>query len=153
MISVLCNMSFTQLSPSVMCPYIVLQIFLSNILSAFLSSVGIVLIPSKSVKTFEVQNAISTSSSWQTENHALSFSPVHNFSNKVCVYSHFSSLHFSYFLLLSLQGSRLFTSISAVYSFILQSVSRQVHSLFQSEISTQYDLVLSPSISSVFSFP
>jgi hypothetical protein len=38
-------------------------------------------------------------------------------------------------------------------SFILQSVLRQVRSLFQSEFSTVCDLVLPLSISSIFSFP
>jgi hypothetical protein len=41
----------------------------------------------------------------------------------------------------------------SVHSFIAQSVLRKVHSLFQSEFSTQYDLVLPLSVSSILSFP
>ena len=43
--------------------------------------------------------------------------------------------------------------ILRLLSFILQSVLRQVHSLFQSEFSTGYDLVLRLSVSSILSFP
>jgi hypothetical protein len=43
--------------------------------------------------------------------------------------------------------------ISLGYSFILQSVLRQVCSLFQSEFSAASDLVLPLSLSSIFSIP
>jgi hypothetical protein len=45
------------------------------------------------------------------------------------------------------------TILIYTHSFILQSVLRQVRSLFQSEFSTGCDLVLPLSISTIFSFP
>jgi hypothetical protein len=42
---------------------------------------------------------------------------------------------------------------TGIHSFILQSVLRQVRSLFQSEFSIECNLVLPLSISSIFSFP
>jgi hypothetical protein len=42
--------------------------------------------------------------------------------------------------------------LASIHSFIPQSVLRQVHSLFQSQFSTQCDLVLPVSTSSVLSF-
>jgi hypothetical protein len=48
---------------------------------------------------------------------------------------------------------RVMTLDKFIHSFILQSVLRQVHGLFQSEFCTECDLVLPLSIYSVLSFP
>jgi hypothetical protein len=51
----------------------------------------------------------------------------------------------------SCPATRIFNSIPSI--IITQSVLREVHRFFQREFSSQYELVLSLSISNIFSFP